>query len=337
MPKVSSWKKLHGLTGAAALAGALVATGAARPAGAQLACYQRSGYLMDTCGNPGASQADYEFRYANGGYFAFADGTNYLVFCKANDLDDLQRGEPARTPTFVASDHIPWDWNTIDTGADTHGPYVNHIKQVATAGGFRYAIVPLGDYGWDFLRISGPGAKGFLGTGFHPARKLDSSDYMSAAVFTVGNSTFAAAQKLDQASIASNDSSIQIYRIGTATDLTPGLSSANMQPLARVPTDASFNPTMSRMRFWVANVSGRQLLFALRRLVQPAVLIVDVTTPGNPQIVNTIQGDTQLFGGEWTVDEGHSMVWVADPSHPIVHAYKIVQTLGSRGSATSTR
>jgi len=105
---------------------------------------------------------------------------------------------------------------------------VNHIKQVATSGGFRYAIVPMGNYGWDFLRISG-GARGFLGAGYHPARQLTSNEYMSAAVFSDGTATYAAAQKLDQGSITSGDSSIQIYRIGTATDLTPRAWPARMR------------------------------------------------------------------------------------------------------------
>jgi PKD repeat protein len=327
MPKVSSWKNLHGLTGAAALAGALLATGAARPAGAQLACYQQSAYLMDTCGNPSATQADYEFRYANGGYFASADDTSYLVFCKANDLMIYNVGSPmAPTALLKGWVHIPWDWSSIDTGSDTHGPYVNHIKQVATAGGFRYGIVPLGDYGWDFLRISGPGARGFLGTGYHPKRKLSSPEYTNAALFSDGTATFAAAQKLDAGSIASNDSSIQIYRIGTATDLTSGLSSATMKPLARVPTDAAFPTPAGAIGLWSVNFNGRVLLFARRGGLQPAVLIADVTTPSNPQIVNIIQGDAVLFGGQWAIDEGYKMVWVADKSYPKVHAYKIVQT-----------
>ena len=96
MPKVSSWKRLHGLTGVAVALGALLALASARPAGAQLACYTQSPYLMDNCGNPDASQQDYEFRYANGGYFAYADGTNYLVFCKANDLTIYNVGNPRR-------------------------------------------------------------------------------------------------------------------------------------------------------------------------------------------------------------------------------------------------
>jgi hypothetical protein len=154
MLKVSSWKRLHGLTVAAALVVALALV-AARPAGAQLACYTKSPYLMDNCGNPAASQADYEFRYANGGYFAYADGTSYLVSCKANDLWIYNVGNPLAPAPLVSGVHIPWDWNTIDTGGDTHGPYKSHLWDVATAGNFRYGLVSMGEYGWDFLRISG--------------------------------------------------------------------------------------------------------------------------------------------------------------------------------------
>ena len=330
MLKVSSWNNLRGLAGAAALAGALLAAGATRPAAAQLACYQQGATLMNPCGTSSTGR-DYEFYYSTGGYHAFADGTDYLVFCLANDLTIYNVANPL-APTVLASAHIPWDWGTINTGGDTHGPYVNHIKQVATSGGFRYAIVPMGNYGWDFLRISG-GTRGFLGAGYHPARQLTSNEYMSAAVFSDGSATYAAAQKLDQGSITSGDTSIQIYRIGTATDLTPGLSSANMTPLARVPTDGSFSTTPNLMRFWVANVGGRRLLFALRRAVQPAVLIVDVTDAAHPVILNTISNDPVLFGGEWAMDEGHSMLWVGDSTHPVVHAYAIVQTLGVPGLA----
>jgi PKD repeat protein len=330
MLKVSSWKRLHGLIGAAALAGALLAAGAARPAAAQLACYQQSAYLLDTCGTS-ATGRDYEFNSAHGGFYAFTpDGPNdYLIFCELNDLTIYGLASPL-APTTVASTHVPWDWSSINTGGDTHGPYKSHLTDVATTGGFRYAIVSMGEYGWDFLRISG-GARGFLGTGYHPQRQLNSFEYMSTALFSDGSATYAVAQKLDQASITSSDTSIKIYRIGTATDLTPGLSSATMTPLARVPTDASFPTPMNVMRLSVANFNGRRLLFALRRGAGPGVAIVDITDPANPMILNTIVNDSLLLGGRWAVDEGHATVWVTDTTHPIVHAYKIVQTVGIPG------
>jgi PKD repeat protein len=320
MLKVPSWKNLHGLAGAAALAAVLLFAGAARTAMGQ-ACYQRSAYLMDPCGTS-SNGSDYEFYYAAGGYYAFADGTNYLVFCQANDLTIYNVGSPL-SPVALASAHIPWDWKTIDVGGDTHGPYKNHIMQVATAGGFHYGLVSMGEYGWDFLRISG-GTRGFLGTGYHPVQKLNSAEYQSAALFTIGNATYAAAQKLDQGSITSEDSSIQIYQIGTATDLTPGLSSATMQPLARVPTDASFPTRAGVIGLWVVSFNGSELLFVRSFDLVPGLLIADVTTPSKPRVVNIIRGDAQLFTAPWAVDEGHSMVWVADSSHPVVHAYSIV-------------
>jgi PKD repeat protein len=319
MLKVSSWKQLHGLAVAAALAGALVAT---RPAAAQPVCYQQSGYLMDTCGTS-ASARDYEFSSAQGGYFAFADGTNYLVFCQLNDLTIYNVGNPLG-PTLLAGAHIPWDWGTINTGGDTHGPYKSHLTDVATAGGFRYGLVSMGEYGWDFLRISG-GARGFLSAGYHPGVQLSTAEYMSTALFSDGVSTYAVGQKLDQGSISRRDTSIQIYRIGNDTDLTPGLTVSTMTPLARVPTDASFPTPMNVMRLWVVTFNGRTLLLARRNdFMQPALLIADITNPAAPSIVNTIQGDGTLFGGRWAVDEGHATVWVADRTHPVVHAYKIV-------------
>ena len=334
MPKVSFCKRLHGLTVATALVVALVASGAARPAGAQLACYTKSPYLMDNCGNPTASQQDYEFRYANGGYFAYADGTSYLVSCRANDLTIYNVANPLAPAALVSGVHIPWDWNTIDTGGDTHGPYKSHLWDVATAGNFRYGLVSMGEYGWDFLRISG-GTRGFLGKGFHPTQVLDSNEYVSAALFTEGAATYAAAQKLDQASIASGDASIKIYPIGTATEITAGLGSANMTPVAQVNDLASFATPMNNTKLWVVNFSGSRLLLARRTsTLQPALLIANISNPGNPQpYYPAIQNDSRLFGGAWAVDEGHSMVWVADKTKYLVHAYKIVQTLGIPGLA----
>lgn len=330
MLKVSFWNRLRGLGVAAALVGTLLAVGGPGPAAAQLACYQQSGYLMDTCGTS-ANVQTYEMYSANGGYYAFtADSPNhYLIACQLNDLTIHGVASPL-APATVGSAHIPWDWSTINTGGDTHGIYRSHLRDVATVGGFRYALVSMGDYGWDFLRISG-GAPGFVGTGYHPVYQLSSPEYMSAALFSDGVSTYAVAQKLDSSSIASDDSSIKIYRIGSATDLTPGLTSATMTPLARVPTDASFLTPMNVMRFWVVNFNGRRLLFALRGGLGPGALIADITDPANPVIQNIISNEPLLFGGRWAVDEGHATVWVADVSHPIIHGFKIVQTLGLPG------
>jgi PKD repeat protein len=307
-----------------ALAGMQLVGAGVAPAGAQPACYQQSTYLLDLCGTSTLS-TDYEYRAANAGFYAHADGTDYLVFCQKNDLTVLRLTNPL-APTVVATAHIPWDWTTINTGGDTHGPYVTHIRDVATAGGFRYGIVSLGDYGWDFLRISGPGAIGFLGTGLHPSSVLSTPEYTSAALFTAGNATYAVAQKLDATSIANRDNSIQIYQIGTATDLTAGLGTATMDPLARIPTDAGFSTPIGQMKFWVVNYNGSRLLLARRSGASPALLIADVTTPSQPTVVNIIQGDSQLFGGAWGVDDGHSTVWVADARHPVLHEYKIQNT-----------
>ena len=316
------------LGGRRLVVGALVLAAAAASAGAQ--CYSGPASIFDQC-STATVDTDYEYNVANKSFFVAAD-RNYLILALNNDLRVFDVGDPMNA-VKLASLHIPWDWNNINVLGSTHEMFFYHINDIATFPGFQYGLTMLGAYGWDFLQLNGTSSR-FLRHGYHPSVKIGGIGYNTSALFQVGTTTYAVAQKLDQASITAGDASLRIYAIGGVSPLgstidTSTLTPANIGTGWRVPvgqptdpagfTDAQF-PVSLGLRIQVMNdASGKRILLA--RTATRAV-VVDITTPSNPTPLAVVT-DPALLSGPWALDPNRSVVWVAGTSTTVVNGYTL--------------
>ncbi|OYW07280.1 MAG: hypothetical protein B7X11_00060, partial [Acidobacteria bacterium 37-65-4] len=323
----------------AAIVGLAITASLAWPSTGVAGCFSQSTYLNNLCGTSSAQQ-DYELHPSLNAYFLAlpAQSKNVLMLNLKNDLAVYDLANPF-APSKSATLHIPWDWTSINVLGSTHEPYSGHIGDVATLDGFNYALASLTTYGWDILKVS-PSDTRFLGHGYHPTVILEES-YISAALFSAGGVTYVVAQTLDQGSISSNDSTIRIYTLASATVNPEQVTPATIGPGIRVPvgssplggfvyTSAEFTPRLGNTQFWVVSSNGRRLLLARLSGSQPALLIVDITNPASPQPQTVILNNATLLSGRWAVDEQHSMIWVAGTNRPVVNGFTLaVPTSGS--------
>src|SRR5664280_1927927 len=167
----------------------VVALASAAPARGQ-SCYVPSApqYYSNICGTETFGQT-YEFEQPLLSFFTSQNGTPYLLACTNSDVGIYNAASPGTLSSPLATRHIPWDWGTIKK-ADSHAPMYPHIFDVAALddGGFPYALVSLGNYGWDFLKLSGASSK-FLANGYKPVSVLASS-YVSAAMFQANGNVY---------------------------------------------------------------------------------------------------------------------------------------------------
>ncbi|TAM49014.1 MAG: PKD domain-containing protein [Acidobacteria bacterium] len=314
---------------ATAAAAGLLALLGARGAAAQ--CYNGDSYIYDLCATE-TSGTIYDTRGALHGFEVNAEGHEFLIATLKADLtiwDVTNLAPGSLTPRVASSLHIPWDG--VKLGADSHWPYTDHLPNIATLANYPYALASMYDFGWDFLHV-GATSQGFLGNGYKPAAQLTNGTYVSAALFEVGGIAYAAGQQLDQASIAANDKSVRIYTLGSYNNPSAPPGSATMGQGVRVPAGsagdgayAGFPLALGSNQLWAYydSTSGKTFLF-VRYITGGGLLIVDVSTPSQPQPVTWIQSDSTLFAGNWAVDSDNQTLWVGDPTHPIIHPYQIV-------------
>ena len=270
-------------------------------------------------------------------YFLSIPGAyEYLVATTSNDLAVYNVANPL-APIQLDSAHIPWDWTSINVGGSTHEPYIDHLRAIATSGGYPYGLVMMATYGWDYFHLAGTGS-GFLGIGYHPANVL-SNNYASAAIFNAAGSYWAAAQTLDQASIAaigtpdtSTWASIRLYNLGTG-GVPPGPATIGngsvVVPIGHAGDsidNTMFPLSLGNTRVYIMHVDTKTLLIARTSSVQTsAAAVVDVSDPANPLPLWS-STDPTLVGGNWAIDEQHDMLWVGDNTVAHVYGYQVATT-----------
>jgi len=308
-------------------------------ANAQSACYSRSSaadpYYYDLC-KAGTTSRTYEYNGATSSFPLTIGGSPYLLLILLNDAQFFNLATPL-VPAMVSTIHIPWDWGQV-SGGGTHGQYITHFGSPATAAAgstFNYALVPLGEYGWDILKLDAAGPY-FLHAGYQPASVDSNFQVVSAAVFEANGETFAISQALDKASIDGSNGSIKIYKLRDSSgQVTPETITYQTIPVvATVPVGhsgdgsyANFPLSTGSLLFYRFALAGKTYVIALVR--QQKAVVIDVSTPTNPQPValwTNGTGSDALFSGWWAINERSSQtawLFVPDARYPKVHRFSI--------------
>ncbi len=323
-----------GVSGRAALVGLCVAIGgflgSAGTARAGDTCYLASSahYYSDMCATQTNGQA-YESARALSSFFTAQNGASYLLACSNSAVEVYDAANPAIMATPLATLRIPWDWNDIG-GTDDHSYQYQHILDVATVDDaqFPYAVVSLGNYGWDFLKLNGAGSK-FLGNGYEPVSVLGVPRlYSKTAVFSANGDVYVVGQALDAASISVSDPSLRIYHIGGNGVSPDTLSWSTMDQGIPVPIghpgdvfdDTQFPLSTSLRPYVLVDDSGHRVLL-VDGGSQAAVVNIDTPTAPSPLEVNT---QTGIAGGAaWAVDPVRHVLWVASSSQTVVNGYLV--------------
>jgi len=254
----------------------------------------------------------------------------YLLWGQPNDIDVYDITTPLQSGYTTINSAGMLNVGRGDD-PDTHWYQTDHVHHMAVLDGFNYAVLSLLNYGWDVLRVDQPK---LLNVGFKPTTQQlagSAPEFYETVLFKDQGNVYVVGAGL------ARGTGIAIYLlsgINSSGTMTPeNFKASTIMPIVTVPLPANFGspPGNSQLTGYhvIDNTAGGGKRYLLVRSSSGQAAVVDITTPENLTSVQlkvtwtTSTPDVALFSGEWAIDRNNKVLYVADSSAQVIHAYDI--------------
>jgi PKD repeat protein len=255
----------------------------------------------------------------------------YLLWGQPNDIDVYDITTPLQSGYTTINSAGMLNVGRGDD-PDTHWYQTDHVHHMAVLDGFNYAVLSLLNYGWDILQVA-PTPK-LLNVGFKPTTQQlagSAPEFYESALFSNGGNVYVVGAGL------ARGTGIAIYLLSgtdaSGTMIPENFKASTIQPLVTIPlpTPWTGTPGNSQLSGYhvIDNTAGGGKRYLLVRSGSGQAAVVDITTPDNITSVRllatwtTSTPDAALFSGEWAIDRNNKVLYVADSSAQVIHAYDI--------------